>query len=78
MQGLASDASVCAWGDLNFSSRELLDRVRRRADVELIPGISSVQVACARTGFTMENLDVHHAARPGTDTKKACVNSPSA
>ena len=45
---------VCAWGDLNFSSKELLDRVRRRAEVELIPGISSVQVACARLEFTME------------------------
>ena len=45
---------VCAWGDLNFSARELLDRVRRRADVELIPGISSVQVACARLGLAME------------------------
>ena len=45
---------VCAWGDLNFSSKELLDRVRRRADVELIPGISSVQVACARLSLTME------------------------
>ena len=45
---------VCAWGDLNFSARELLDRVRRRADVVLIPGISSVQVACARLGLTME------------------------
>ena len=45
---------VCAWGDLNFSSKELLDRVRRRAAVELIPGISSVQVACARLGLTME------------------------
>jgi len=46
---------VCAWGDLNFSSKELLDRVRRRAEVELIPGISSVQVACARLGLTMES-----------------------
>ncbi len=45
---------VCAWGDLNFSARELLDRVRRRADVELIPGISSVQVARARLGLSME------------------------
>ena len=45
---------VCAWGDLNFSSKELLDRVRRRTEVELIPGISSVQVACARLGLTME------------------------
>ena len=46
---------VCAWGDLNFSAKELLDRVRRRAAVELIPGISSVQVACARLGLTMES-----------------------
>ena len=46
---------VCAWGDLNFSAKELLDRVRRRADVELIPGISSVQIACARLGLTMES-----------------------
>ena len=46
---------VCAWGDLNFSAKELLDRVRRRADVDLIPGISSVQVACARLGLTMES-----------------------
>ena len=45
---------VCAWGDLNFSAKELLDRVRRRADVELISGISSVQVACTRLGLTME------------------------
>lgn len=45
---------VCAWGDLNFSAKELIDRVRRRASIELIPGISSVQVACARLGLAME------------------------
>ena len=45
---------VCAWGDLNFSAKELLDRVRRRASVRLIPGVSSVQIACARLGLTME------------------------
>ena len=57
---------VCAWGDLNFSSKELLDRVRRRADVELIPGISSVQVACTRVGFTMEtSLFITLHARDG-------------
>lgn len=52
--GAGKNCVVCAWGDLNFSSKELLDRVRRRAEVELIPGISSVQVACARLGLTME------------------------
>ena len=46
---------VCCWGDLNVSARELLARVSRRADrVELIPGISSVQVACSRAGISLE------------------------
>ena len=47
---------VCCWGDLNVSARELLARVRRRADhVKLVPGISSVQVAMARTGISLED-----------------------
>ena len=47
---------VCCWGDLNVSARELLARVRRRAGhVELIPGISSVQVAMARIGISLED-----------------------
>ncbi len=48
---------VCCWGDLNVSARELLARVRRRADqVTLIPGISSVQIACARAGISLEDV----------------------
>ena len=47
---------VCCWGDLNVSARELLARVRRRADsVRLVPGISSVQFAMARTGISLED-----------------------
>ncbi len=47
---------VCCWGDLNVSARELLERVRHRADsVDLVPGISSVQVAMARTGIFLED-----------------------
>ena len=47
---------VCCWGDLNVSARELLARVRKRADVvELVPGISSIQVACATAGIFMED-----------------------
>jgi cobalt-precorrin-7 (C5)-methyltransferase len=47
---------VCCWGDLNVSARELLERVRRRADnVELIQGISSVQIAMSRTGISLED-----------------------
>ena len=47
---------VCAWGDLNVSAKELLDRVRRRVDhVELVPGISSVQIAMSRAGISLED-----------------------
>ena len=46
---------VCVWGDLNVSAKELLNRVRRRAEtVELVPGVSSVQIACARAGISLE------------------------
>ena len=46
---------VCCWGDLNVSAAELLARVYRRAEnVELVPGISSIQMACARSGIAME------------------------
>ena len=64
---------VCAWGDLNFSARELVERVARRADeVLLIPGISSVQVACSRLGLYMEDsifITLH--ARAGNDESVA-------
>lgn len=47
---------VCCWGDLNVSARELLARVRKRAEiVELVPGISSVQFALARSGIFLED-----------------------
>ena len=46
---------VCVWGDLNVSAKELLNRVRRRADtVTLVPGVSSIQMACARAGLSLE------------------------
>ena len=62
---------VCCWGDLNVSARELLARVRRRADtVKLVPGISSVQVAMARTGISLEDavfITLHKRADTGGD-----------
>ena len=46
---------VCVWGDVTFSARELIDRIRQRVDcVELISGVSSAQVACARLGLDLE------------------------
>ena len=48
---------VCCWGDFNVSARELLARVRGWADrVELVPGISSIQIACARAGIFLEDV----------------------
>ncbi|MBA2393240.1 MAG: precorrin-6y C5,15-methyltransferase (decarboxylating) subunit CbiE [Ktedonobacteraceae bacterium] len=46
---------VCCYGDLNFSAQELIARVERHCGAtERIPGISSVQVACARSALAME------------------------
>jgi cobalt-precorrin-7 (C5)-methyltransferase len=65
---------VCCWGDLNVSARELLARVRRRADrVELIPGISSVQVACARAGISFEEalfITLHQRKEADSDLEE--------
>lgn len=65
---------VCCWGDLNVSARELLERVRRRADnVRLVPGVSSVQVAMARTGISLEDsvfLTLHKRADSGSELEE--------
>lgn len=46
---------VCCYGDLNFSAQELIARVERHCGpTERTPGISSVQVACARAALAME------------------------
>ena len=65
---------VCCWGDLNVSARELLERIRRRADhVKLIPGISSVQVACARAGISLEEalfITLHQRKESNSDLEE--------
>ena len=64
---------VCCWGDLNVSAAELLARVYRRAEnVELIPGVSSIQVACTRSGIAMEeSLFITLHRRDGSDSALA-------
>ena len=68
------DCVVCCWGDLNVSARELLARVRRRADqVQLIPGVSSIQFACARSGIAMEDslfITLHKRQDTGSDVEE--------
>ncbi|MBM2826326.1 MAG: cobalt-precorrin-6Y C(5)-methyltransferase [Dehalococcoidia bacterium] len=46
---------ICCYGDPNFSDKEFLSRIRSVCGpVSVIPGISSVQVACATLGVAME------------------------
>ena len=66
---------ICCWGDSNVSARELLVRIRRRADrVDLVPGISSVQIACARAGIFLEDslfITLHQRSdSPGGSTEE--------
>ena len=62
---------VCAAGDSCVSAGELIERVRRHwENVEVIPGISSTQVAAARAGITLEEsliISLHQRAEIGTD-----------
>lgn len=48
-------AVLCAHGDANFSGAELVALARETCgEVRLLPGISSVQIACARAQLAME------------------------
>lgn len=48
---------VCAQGDPSVSGRELVERVEAVwPRVEVVPGVSSVQVLCARAGLAMERV----------------------
>lgn len=47
---------VCCYGDPNVSEKEFLAQIRRRwPEVVIIPGISSIQMACARAGVAVED-----------------------
>ncbi len=50
--------AVCFMGDPSFSGRQLLERVERACGeaVEVVPGVSSVQVAAARAGLGFEEV----------------------
>lgn len=46
---------LCCWGDPSVSDRELLERLWAAGlRVEIVPGISSVQIACARLQIPLE------------------------
>ncbi len=48
---------VCAYGDPNVSDRQLIERLQKstgRVKLALLPGISSVQFACARLKLPLE------------------------
>src|SRR5436305_5882208 len=46
---------VCCYGDVNFSAQELIARVERNCgETERLAGVSSVQVASAKSALAME------------------------
>ena len=58
---LASEAKagkkcvICGYGDPNFSDKQFVEKIKSAyMDVKVVPGISSVQVACAKAGLAME------------------------
>lgn len=55
IQATGKRCVVCCYGDLNFSAQEFIARIERHCGkVERIPGISSVQIACARAALAMD------------------------
>ncbi len=44
----------CFTGDPNFSASELLDKMAIYDEVEIVPGISSVQIAAGKAGIAFE------------------------
>jgi cobalt-precorrin-7 (C5)-methyltransferase len=45
----------CFVGDPNFSASELLEKIAVYGEVEIVPGISSAQVAAGKAGIAFEN-----------------------
>ena len=48
---------ICCVGDPNFSDQQFIKKIRSACgQIEVIPGISSVQIACAKAGLAMEDI----------------------
>ena len=46
---------ICCYGDPNFSDKQFVEKIKSTyVDVEVVPGVSSVQVSCAKAGLAME------------------------
>jgi len=47
---------ICCYGDPNFSDKQFIVKIKDIfKELEIIPGISSIQVACSRAGIAMED-----------------------
>lgn len=60
---LASEAKagkkcvICCYGDPNFSDKQFVEKIKSGCmNVMVVPGISAVQVSCAKAGLAMEDL----------------------
>ncbi len=74
------DCVLVNYGDPNFSDKEYIERVRRVCGpVEVVPGISSVQIACAKAGVAMESalFITFHKRAPLDDDKEELAEAVS-
>lgn len=48
---------ICCVGDPNFSDQQFIKKIKSTCgQIEMIPGISSMQIACAKAGLAMEDV----------------------
>lgn len=48
---------ICCVGDPNFSDQQFIEKIKSICgQIEIVPGISSVQIACAKAGLAMEDI----------------------
>ena len=58
---------ICGYGDPNFSDKQFVEKIKSvYMDVKVVPGISSVQVSCAKSGLAIEDsmfITLHKSGR---------------
>ena len=69
---------ICCYGDPNFSDKQFVEKIKLMCKkVEVVPGISSVQVACAKVGLAMEEsiFITFHKSGPINDEKEELLRA---
>lgn len=68
---------VCTVGDPNFSDNQLLEKIRKFGEIEIVPGISSVQIAAsqAKVPFEKSRFITFHKSGPINNEKEKLLRA---